>query len=175
MGLSIAIGRFEQRKKRRIRNNCFGSSLFGRAAWASDINKRSTGFFPRATEGREMALLAPPELGGAGTAAFCLTVGVPQVIVPYCLDHTFWAWRMRTLGVAPPSITRHRLTASALSATIRRAAEDPSFRMTASQLAPQISRDDGLGRAVRILDDHFGRDPSSVRRGSDVLRTSSRE
>ena len=40
----------------------------------------------------------------AGTAAACLTGGVPQVVIPYCLDHHFWAWRMRELGVAPPSI-----------------------------------------------------------------------
>lgn len=95
--------------------------------------------------------------GGAGTAAFCLTAGVPQVVVPYCLDHNFWAWRLRKLGVAPPSIRRHRLTASAMSHAIRQAIENPSFRARAAEVAPAISAENGLERAVRLLEDHFTR------------------
>jgi UDP:flavonoid glycosyltransferase YjiC (YdhE family) len=94
--------------------------------------------------------------GGAGTAAHCLTAGVPQVIVPYCLDHTFWAWRMREIGVAPPAIGRQRLTASALAKAIRQTIDNPSFRAKAAALAPRISAEDGLGQAARILNDHFG-------------------
>ena len=93
--------------------------------------------------------------GGAGTAAYCLTAGVPQVVVPYCLDHRFWAWRMRELGVAPRAIGRHRLTAHALATAIREAVENPSFRAAAAALAPRIAADDGLERAVRIVSDHF--------------------
>jgi len=95
--------------------------------------------------------------GGAGTAAFCLIAGVPQVVVPYCLDHTFWAWRLRQLGVAPPSITRHRLTASAMSDAIRQAIENPSFRTRAAEVAPAIAAENGLERALQLLEDHFTR------------------
>jgi UDP:flavonoid glycosyltransferase YjiC (YdhE family) len=95
--------------------------------------------------------------GGAGTAAFCLTAGVPQVVVPYCLDHEFWAWRLRTLGVAPPSIKRHRLTASAMANAIRQAIENPSFRSRAKEVAPTISAENGLERAVQLLENHFNR------------------
>jgi sterol 3beta-glucosyltransferase len=95
--------------------------------------------------------------GGAGTAAFCLVAGVPQVVVPYCLDHTFWAWRLRKLGVAPPSIKRHRLTASAMSDAIRQAIENPSLRARAAEVAPVISAENGLERAVQLLEDHFNR------------------
>jgi UDP:flavonoid glycosyltransferase YjiC (YdhE family) len=94
--------------------------------------------------------------GGAGTAAFCFTSGVPQVIVPYCLDHRFWEWRMRQLGVAPRGVKRHRLTASALAGAIRRAVEDPAYRLRAAELAPTITAEDGLARAAQILHDHFG-------------------
>jgi sterol 3beta-glucosyltransferase len=95
--------------------------------------------------------------GGAGTAAFCLTSGVPQVVVPYCLDHTFWAWRLRELGVAPPSIKRHRLTAAAMSDAVRRAVENPSFRTRAVEVASKISAENGLERAVQLLESHFNR------------------
>lgn len=93
--------------------------------------------------------------GGAGTAAFCLTAGVPQVVVPYCLDHTFWAWRLRELGVSPASVKRHRLTAARLASAIRSAIENPLFRARAAALAPTISAENGLERAVQLLDAHF--------------------
>ena len=95
--------------------------------------------------------------GGAGTAAFCLTAGVPQVVVPYCLDHTFWAWRLHKLGVAPPSIKRHRLTASAMDGAIRQAIENPSFRERAAAVAPAVAAEHGLERAVQLIEDHFNR------------------
>jgi UDP:flavonoid glycosyltransferase YjiC (YdhE family) len=93
--------------------------------------------------------------GGAGTAAYCFAAGLPQVIVPYCLDHTFWAWRLRQVGVAPPAIRRHKMTAAALAETIRQATDNPSFRTRAALLAPAIAAEDGLERAVRIVSDHF--------------------
>jgi UDP:flavonoid glycosyltransferase YjiC (YdhE family) len=93
--------------------------------------------------------------GGAGTASFCLTAGVPQVIVKYCLDHTFWAWRLHALGVAPPGLVRYRLKASALAKTISRAVEDPRYRSRAAALAPLVSAEDGLAAATRILQEHF--------------------
>ena len=95
--------------------------------------------------------------GGAGTAAFCLAAGVPQVIVPYCLDHTFWASRLQKLGVTPPSVTRNRLTAGRLAKMIRTATENPAYRSAAEALAPRIAAEDGLDRATRILQTHVGR------------------
>jgi sterol 3beta-glucosyltransferase len=94
--------------------------------------------------------------GGAGTAAYCFTAGVPQVVVPYCLDHTFWAWRLRQVGVAPPAVRRHKLNAAALAEAIQRATDDPSFRTAAAALAPRIAAEDGLDRAVQIVSEHFG-------------------
>lgn len=93
--------------------------------------------------------------GGAGTASFCLTAGVPQVVVKYCLDHTFWAWRLASLGVAPRGLVRHSLTAGALASAIHRAVSEPGFRARAVELAPIIRAEDGLGHATRLITDHF--------------------
>jgi sterol 3beta-glucosyltransferase len=95
--------------------------------------------------------------GGAGTASFCLTAGVPQIIVRYCLDQNFWAWRMNALGVAPPSLLRQTLTANDLAAAIRRVMSDGRFKINAERLAPLIRQEDGLDIAVRIMTDHFER------------------
>jgi sterol 3beta-glucosyltransferase len=93
--------------------------------------------------------------GGVGTAAYCLTAGVPQVTVPYCLDHAFWASRLRHLGVTPGGIGRHRLTGPALAAKIRLAIEDPQYRRAAEAVAPRVRAEDGLGRAMQLLGEHF--------------------
>lgn len=97
--------------------------------------------------------------GGVGTASFCLRAGVPQVTVAYCLDHRFWAWRLRELGVAPPGLRRHRLTAASLSAAIRLVLDDAGYGRRAVAIAPQVRAEDGLGRATRILAAHFGFTP----------------
>lgn len=94
--------------------------------------------------------------GGVGTASYCLTAGVPQVAVPYCLDHAFWTSRLRGLGVTPGGISRHRLTAGALAASIRRANEDPRYRQAAQAVAPKVRAEDGLRRALELVGEHFG-------------------
>lgn len=94
--------------------------------------------------------------GGVGTASYCLTAGVPQVAVPYCLDHAFWTSRLRRIGVTPGGITRHRLTARALTAAIRVAVEDPQYRRAAQAVAPMVRAEDGLGRAMELVGEHFG-------------------
>ena len=94
--------------------------------------------------------------GGVGTASYCLTAGVPQVAVPYCLDHAFWTSRLRGLGVTPGGIPRHRLTARGLAALVRRATEDPRYRQAAQAVAPKVRAEDGLGRALELMGKHFG-------------------
>jgi UDP:flavonoid glycosyltransferase YjiC (YdhE family) len=94
--------------------------------------------------------------GGAGTASFCLTAGVPQVVVKYCLDHTFWAARLTALGVAPPGLVRHKLTAAALAEAIRNAVDNPAYRRQAVLLAPRVAAEDGLASALALLQAHFG-------------------
>ena len=94
--------------------------------------------------------------GGVGTASYCLTAGVPQVAVPYCLDHAFWTSRLRRIGVAPGGIPRQRLTASDLAKLTRRAIFDPQYRRAAQTVAPAVRSEDGLGCALRLLGEHFG-------------------
>jgi sterol 3beta-glucosyltransferase len=89
--------------------------------------------------------------GGIGTASYCLRAGVPQVTVPYCLDHAFWAWRFRRIGVAPPAVNRHRLTADNLTAAVRRVLDEPGFAETSRALAPAIESEDGVDRAAALF------------------------
>lgn len=90
--------------------------------------------------------------GGAGTTATGLAAGKPTIIIPHMADQPFWGRRVATLGVGPQPIPRPKLTASALAAAIRQATEDVEIRQRAAALGEQISREDGIGRAVALLE-----------------------
>ncbi|MBZ4417377.1 glycosyltransferase [Myxococcus sp. RHSTA-1-4] len=89
--------------------------------------------------------------GGAGTTAAALRAGVPMVTVPFLGDQPFWGWRMEQLGVAPGAIPRKQLTAENLAAAIA-ATGRPGLRERAEQLGGLIRAEDGVARAVRIIE-----------------------
>ncbi len=89
--------------------------------------------------------------GGAGTTAEGLQAGVPTIIVPHMADQPFWGRRVAALGAGPRPIPRPQLTAANLAAAIR-AAEDAGIRARAAALGGQIAREDGIGRALMLLE-----------------------
>jgi len=94
--------------------------------------------------------------GGAGTTAAGLRAGVPSVIIPHGVDQPMWGKRVATLGVGPQPIPRKQLTAERLAEAIS-ATADPSMRTRAEALGQKIRSEDGVTRAVEILDDYFRR------------------
>jgi hypothetical protein len=44
-----------------------------------------------------------------------------------------------------------------MAGAIRQAIENPSFRTRAAEVAPVIAAENGLERAVQLLEDHFNR------------------
>jgi UDP:flavonoid glycosyltransferase YjiC (YdhE family) len=58
--------------------------------------------------------------------------------------------------VLPRGIPRHRLKARTLAAAIRQAIDDPAYRQAAQAVAPIVRAEDGLGRAVQLVSEHFG-------------------
>jgi len=93
--------------------------------------------------------------GGVGSSAAAYRAGVPQVVVPFCLDQPFWGQRAVTLGVAPASIPIRHLTEAALSRAITSAVHDPRYRDRAQQLSMDMSQDDGVGTGAAFLLDHL--------------------
>ena len=91
--------------------------------------------------------------GGAGTTAAGLRAGVPAVIVPFHGDQFFWARRVLELGAGPAPITRRRLDADRLAAALVAATSDPTLRRRAAALGNQIRAEDGVGDAVRWIED----------------------
>lgn len=92
--------------------------------------------------------------GGAGTVGASLRAGRPTVVVPHMADQLYWARRVAELGVGPPAIERPKLRAENLAAAIR-AAGDEEMRRRAEELGRRIREEDGVGRAVEMIERHL--------------------
>ena len=89
--------------------------------------------------------------GGAGTTAAGLRAGAPSVLVPFTMDQPFWAGRVETLGVGPAHIPRRRLSVERLAAALRQATTDSGMRARAAAVGARLRSEDGVTRAVALL------------------------
>jgi UDP:flavonoid glycosyltransferase YjiC (YdhE family) len=89
--------------------------------------------------------------GGAGTTAAGLRAGVPSIVVPFFGDQPYWGRRVAELGVGPAPIPRKRLTVEVLAGAIDRAVTDPVLRRRAAELGTKIRAEDGVARAVAVV------------------------
>jgi UDP:flavonoid glycosyltransferase YjiC (YdhE family) len=92
--------------------------------------------------------------GGAGTTAAGLRAGVPSIITPFGGDQYAWADRVVKLGVGPRATGIKKLTAEKLSIAIRTAMSDSALRARAAALGERIRAENGIGRAVEIIERH---------------------
>ena len=90
--------------------------------------------------------------GGAGTTAAALRAGMPSLAVPFTADQPFWGRRAHRLGVGPPPIPAHALTADALAAALPLLA-DPATRRRAAAVGTVLRAEDGVGTAVRAIEE----------------------
>ena len=95
--------------------------------------------------------------GGAGTTAAGLRAGKPTVICPFAVDQPFWGGRVAALDAGPKPIPAQRLTAETLADAIRLAACDPFYGQRAAEVGAAIGQEDGVGRAVEVIEAHLAR------------------
>jgi sterol 3beta-glucosyltransferase len=92
--------------------------------------------------------------GGMGTTAAALRAGVPSVIIPLGGDQPFWAERVKQLGVGVRCVPFSKVTAEQLAAALDKATTDTALRQQASALGEKIRAEDGVGRAVALIQNH---------------------
>jgi sterol 3beta-glucosyltransferase len=90
--------------------------------------------------------------GGAGTTAAGLRAGRPTVICPFFGDQGFWGHRVAALGAGPPPIPQKVLTVEKLAQAIRTATSQAAMVERAAALSRQIAAEDGVARAVEIIE-----------------------
>ena len=89
--------------------------------------------------------------GGAVTTSAGLRAGVPSIVIPFFGDQPFWGQRVAELGVGPAPIPRKKLTAERLAQAIQDAVTDQTMRQRAAHLGSKIQAEDGIARAVAVV------------------------
>lgn len=90
--------------------------------------------------------------GGAGTTQTSLLCGRPSVVVAHIVDQFFWGRELARAGVAPPLIDRRRATPRKLGQAVREVLDSPAMREKARGLGRELANEDGLGRAVALVE-----------------------
>jgi sterol 3beta-glucosyltransferase len=90
--------------------------------------------------------------GGAGTVQTTLLAGVPSVVVAHIAEQQFWGNELKRLGLAADILTRRKLTAKKLAHCIQKGIGSAQLRQTAQQIADRMHAEDGVSRAVELLD-----------------------
>jgi sterol 3beta-glucosyltransferase len=91
--------------------------------------------------------------GGAGTTAAGLRAGVPSIVIPFFGDQLFWGQRVAELGCGLKPIPRQQLTVQGLAAAINTAMNDSAMRQCAADLGAKIRAEDGVGKAIGMIED----------------------
>jgi UDP:flavonoid glycosyltransferase YjiC (YdhE family) len=100
--------------------------------------------------------------GGAGTTGAGLRAGVPAIVTPFAADQPAWAERVARLGVGLRLPGIRQLTAEKLGEAIHQAVTDSELRARAATLGEKIRCEDGVVRAVEIIERQA---PGSARAG----------
>lgn len=95
--------------------------------------------------------------GGAGTVGAVLRAGRPQGCIPFAMDQPFWARRVEALGVGPPLLAMRRFTAARWDTRVEALLETDGYQERADGVAAALSREDGPGTAVRMVEEMMAR------------------
>jgi len=91
--------------------------------------------------------------GGAGTTSAGLRAGIPNIVVPFTADQPFWGNQVHAIGAGPRPILVKNLSVENLSCAIAEA-EDESPRQRAQVVGQKIRSEDGIARAVALIESH---------------------
>ena len=90
--------------------------------------------------------------GGAGTTAAGLRAGLPTLICPLTVDQPFWGARVLSLGCGPKPQALKRLTAERFAEGLIELTRNESYRARAREISNAIAKEDGVARAVEIIE-----------------------
>jgi sterol 3beta-glucosyltransferase len=91
--------------------------------------------------------------GGFGTTSAGLRAGIPALIIPHLVDQFYWGQRVHELGAGPRPVARGRLDGERLAAALGELARDGGMRAAAAALGERIRAEDGVGEAVRVIEE----------------------
>jgi len=89
--------------------------------------------------------------GGIGTMAQALRSGIPSLVVPWGADQFFNGAQLERIGAGLWS-TRRAYTDRRATRLLRRLLHEPHYRRTATCIAAQIAREDGVGTLCAAIE-----------------------
>lgn len=95
--------------------------------------------------------------GGSGTTQAASRAGCPSIVVQHATDQAFWGAVLHRAGIAPPVLDRRTVTAPFLARSIRTVMASLSMRERARAVGRSMQRENGVARAVELIEDRFGR------------------
>ncbi len=98
--------------------------------------------------------------GGAGTTATGLRAGKPTIVIPHNADQPAWGQRVFELGVGSKPIKKSKLTAHNLVNAIS-FSQKPNIIANAYRLGQQLKNENGVQKAVQIIDGLMSKENSS--------------
>lgn len=93
--------------------------------------------------------------GGYGTTAAGLRAGIPALVIPHIADQFYWGQKVHELGVGPQPIPRGKLTLEGLTASLDELVRNITLGVTAANLGRVICSEDGIKKAVQLIEDTF--------------------
>ncbi len=94
--------------------------------------------------------------GGAGTSHSASRAGVPSIVVEHVMDQAFWGAMLFKAGIAPSMLHRRTLTAGRLARAIRTVLDSPTMQEKAREVGELMGREDGVRRAVALIEERLG-------------------
>lgn len=89
--------------------------------------------------------------GGAGTTAAGLRAGIPNIVVPFMADQSFWGRRVHAQDAGPKPIPVKDLSIDNLTRAIA-AADDAGVRKSAESIGQRVQNEDGVGETVKWIE-----------------------
>lgn len=94
--------------------------------------------------------------GGYGTTAAGLQAGIPSLVIPHIADQFYWGQRVFELGVGPKAIKRTNLNTDKLTTALEELTQNKNLRNSAEKLGESIRSENGVEKAVELIDETFG-------------------
>ncbi len=94
--------------------------------------------------------------GGAGTTHASLLAGKPSIVVEHAYDQSYWGQQLQRIGVAGELLDKRSVTPQKLASAIRTISESSEMRDKAMELKEIIENENGLSKAVEIIEERFG-------------------
>ncbi|MCF8256239.1 MAG: glycosyltransferase [Flavobacteriales bacterium] len=94
--------------------------------------------------------------GGAGTTQSALLAGRPSVVVAHAYDQHDWAKRLHRAGVGARPLNRMDVHPKILASAIGSAVTSEAMKKKAAHLGEEMSQENGVQRAVALIEVHLG-------------------